>query len=244
LVIYCPISTSFFFLHLGVGITAKWNAVPPSVVCSVGLFSNHFVWLCHVPPFYETTFKLNRSLQQYFLFCEHHHKSWIMSRFRICFISPRFYSQRKRRLWQMPRRLLQRGFWTCRMKRKIDRIITTKSMVLIPLDALSKTWVCCLLRSEIVGSNPAETLISVPYDFCLFAGRGRWLGLITRPDESYRVWCVWVLSWNFWVIKRPCGPLGAVAPWGEGDKINWSYVIKQQAMITCGGRMRISSSLA
>jgi len=28
------------------------------------------------------------------------------------------------------------------------------------------------------------------------SGRGLCVGLITRPEESYRVWCVWVGSWS------------------------------------------------
>jgi len=29
----------------------------------------------------------------------------------------------------------------------------------------------------------------------VLSGRGLCVGLITRPEESYRVWCVWVWSW-------------------------------------------------
>jgi hypothetical protein len=30
----------------------------------------------------------------------------------------------------------------------------------------------------------------------VLSGRGLYFRLITRPEESYRVWCVWVWSWN------------------------------------------------
>jgi hypothetical protein len=30
----------------------------------------------------------------------------------------------------------------------------------------------------------------------VLSGRGLCDGLITRPEESYRVWCVWVWSWT------------------------------------------------
>jgi len=30
---------------------------------------------------------------------------------------------------------------------------------------------------------------------CVLSGRGLCVGLIIRPEESYRVWCVWVWSW-------------------------------------------------
>jgi len=31
---------------------------------------------------------------------------------------------------------------------------------------------------------------------CVLWGRGLFIALITRPEESYRVWCVWVWSWS------------------------------------------------
>jgi hypothetical protein len=31
----------------------------------------------------------------------------------------------------------------------------------------------------------------------VLSGRDFWVGLITRPEESYRVLCVWVWLWNF-----------------------------------------------
>ena len=33
-------------------------------------------------------------------------------------------------------------------------------------------------------------------DCCVLSGRGLCVGLITRPEEPYRVWCVWVWSWS------------------------------------------------
>ena len=37
---------------------------------------------------------------------------------------------------------------------------------------------------------------SVCCECCMLSGRGLCVGLITRPEESYRVWCVWVGSWT------------------------------------------------
>jgi hypothetical protein len=47
---------------------------------------------------------------------------------------------------------------------------------------------------------------------CVLSDGGLWLELITRPEESYRVWCVWVWSSKarWWGVL---GPLGAVQPW-------------------------------
>ena len=59
-----------------------------------------------------------------------------------------------------------------------------------PVAARSKTWVCGLSFAGIVGSNPTggvETCL-------LLSGRGFSDGLITRPEECYRMWRVWVWS--------------------------------------------------
>jgi len=42
---------------------------------------------------------------------------------------------------------------------------------------------------------PPGAWISVPCVCCMLSGRGLCVGLITRPEYSYRVWCVWVQSW-------------------------------------------------
>ena len=44
--------------------------------------------------------------------------------------------------------------------------------------------------AENVGSNPAGALISVSCECCVLPGTGLCVGLITLPEESYRVWCV------------------------------------------------------
>ena len=44
--------------------------------------------------------------------------------------------------------------------------------------------------------TPPGAWKSVCCEFCVFSGRGLCDGLITRPGESYRLWCVWVWSWS------------------------------------------------
>jgi hypothetical protein len=44
---------------------------------------------------------------------------------------------------------------------------------------------------------PPGTWMSVSCECCVFQSRDFGVGLITRPEESYRVWCVWVWSWKF-----------------------------------------------
>jgi hypothetical protein len=54
--------------------------------------------------------------------------------------------------------------------------------------ARSKSWHCGRSLAGIAGSKPAGGMdVSV---CCVLSGRGLCDGPITRPGESYRVWCV------------------------------------------------------
>ena len=67
-----------------------------------------------------------------------------------------------------------------------------------PVATRSKTWVygCSgLLRLWV--RIPPETQISVSWEYFVLSGRGLCVGLITHPEESDRVWCVWMWSWSF-----------------------------------------------
>jgi len=43
---------------------------------------------------------------------------------------------------------------------------------------------------------PPGTWMFVSCECCMLSDRGLCIGMITRPEESYRVWCVWVWSWS------------------------------------------------
>jgi len=61
---------------------------------------------------------------------------------------------------------------------------------------------------------PPVAWMSVCCECCMLSGRGLCIGLITRPEESYRLWCVWVWSWSLdteEALAHSGG--GAVAPW-------------------------------
>ena len=53
----------------------------------------------------------------------------------------------------------------------------------------SKAQVCGRSSAEIVGSNPTGGM-DVCYECYVLSGRGLCDELITRPEESYRLWCV------------------------------------------------------
>jgi hypothetical protein len=53
----------------------------------------------------------------------------------------------------------------------------------------SKAWVCSRSPAGITGSNSAEGMV-VCCKCCVLSGRGLCDGPITRPEESYRLWCI------------------------------------------------------
>ena len=55
--------------------------------------------------------------------------------------------------------------------------------------APSKACVCSRLPAEIVGSNPTGRT-DVCCECCVLSGRGLCDELITRPEETYRLWRV------------------------------------------------------
>jgi hypothetical protein len=67
--------------------------------------------------------------------------------------------------------------------------------------------------------------MSVSCECCMLSDRGLCVGLITRPEESYRVWCVWCV-WS-WSLEKwgGLGPQGAVEPLGEKK---WIIIIIEQ----------------
>jgi hypothetical protein len=66
----------------------------------------------------------------------------------------------------------------------------------IPVATRSKAWVCgCSLAGMWVRILPGAWM-SVSCECCVLSGRGLCDGLITCPEESYRVWCDCVRSRN------------------------------------------------
>jgi len=55
--------------------------------------------------------------------------------------------------------------------------------------AVYKGWVYDRSLAEIVGTNPAGST-DVSCDCCVLSGTGLCVGLVTRPEQSYRLWCV------------------------------------------------------
>ena len=62
----------------------------------------------------------------------------------------------------------------------------------------SEVWVCGRSPAGIASSNPAGRMDISCRGCCVLWGRGLCNGPITRPEESYRVWCVWVWFGNLY----------------------------------------------
>jgi len=60
----------------------------------------------------------------------------------------------------------------------------------IPVAARSKAWVCGRSLDGIALSNFVGRITSVCCECCASSGRGLCDGLVTCPEEPYRVWCV------------------------------------------------------
>ena len=55
--------------------------------------------------------------------------------------------------------------------------------------AVYKAWVCGRSLAGVVGTNPVGGM-DVSCECCVLSGRSLCVWLATRPEKSYRVWCV------------------------------------------------------
>ena len=60
---------------------------------------------------------------------------------------------------------------------------------------------------------PPGAWMSVCFECCVLSGRGLCVGLITRPEESYKLWCFWML-WCSLENEKAQAHWGGVAPRG------------------------------
>jgi hypothetical protein len=93
--------------------------------------------------------------------------------------------------------------------------ITYMYMLPILVAALSKTWFCMQSPVEILGSNPAWAYMSARCECSVLSGSGLYVRLITRPEESYRSWCV-QYGHKASIMRRPwptngCSAMGVKA---------------------------------
>ena len=66
---------------------------------------------------------------------------------------------------------------------------------------------------------PPGAWLSVSCECCVLSGRGLCDDLITLPDESYRVWCVWV--WSRITVRGGHDPEWGRTPRGKKEIFIW-----------------------
>ena len=82
---------------------------------------------------------------------------------------------------------------------------------------------------------PQGTWMSVCVECCVLSSRSLCDGLITRPEKSYRLWCVVVCDLETWRMRRPWPALGRSA---TGRKrrllcpITWSWMAIRNPVVS------------
>ena len=110
----------------------------------------------------------------------------------------------------------------------------------IPVAARSQAWVCGRSLAGITGSNPEGSMdICLLWVLWVLSGIGLCVEPITGPDESYRVWCVYVIC-----EPRKWGGCRAVKK-KKNNKLKWPvtlslvlYGLKFVPHITGGKKIR------
>jgi hypothetical protein len=72
---------------------------------------------------------------------------------------------------------------------------------------------------------PSEAWMSVSRECCVLSGRGPCDGLIIRPEESYRVWCVSECDCKASTMRRPWPTRGCCAMEEKLNKIPASILL-------------------
>jgi hypothetical protein len=94
--------------------------------------------------------------------------------------------------------------WRLLIAKYNDIIYTTvASHSPVPAFARSKAWVCGRSSAEIVGLNPTGGMDSVCCECCVLSGRSLCDKPITRPEKSYRLWCVVMCDLETSKMRKP-----------------------------------------
>jgi len=85
---------------------------------------------------------------------------------------------------------------------------------------------------------PPGTGMSVSYECCVLSGRGLCDGLITRPEESYRLWSVFVCHLETSIMRRPWPTGGLSRPKRTNcvglPNIRWKNIFKKTGFLASG----------
>jgi len=87
------------------------------------------------------------------------------------------------------------------MERETPKFFLIPHKCSTPVPVATRSAAACLLRLRV--RIPPGTCTSVCSNRCVLSGRGLCDELITRPEESYRLWCVAVCDLETSWIRRP-----------------------------------------
>jgi hypothetical protein len=99
-------------------------------------------------------------------------------------------------------------------------IILKFNVAAIPRGLKSRSAAARLLGFRV--GIPLGVWMSISYECCVSSGAGLCDGPISRREDSYRLWCVWVWS-RFSTVRRP-RPARAVEPWNKNAFCIWVFV--------------------
>ena len=118
--------------------------------------------------------------------------------------------------------------------------VTLIAWLTIPVPARSEACVCGRSPAEIVGSNltGVEAWMSFCCKCCVLSARSLCDEPITRPEESYRLWCVVVSDLEVSWMRRPW-PVGGPSRQKKRKKMAWRN--EQQADVTSFLSTRIAT---
>jgi hypothetical protein len=102
----------------------------------------------------------------------------------------------------------------------------------VPVAARSKAWFCGRSPAEMWFRIPPGARVSVYFDCCVLSGRSLCVGLITRPEESYRLWCVVVCDLEISLMRWPW-PTGGCC--GKRKPCKQSRIISVCSKKACRG---------
>jgi hypothetical protein len=81
---------------------------------------------------------------------------------------------------------------------------------------------------------PPRSCMSVGCECCVLSGRGLCDKLITRPEESYRLWCVVVCDLETWWMRKPW-PTGGLLHQKTLKKFKFCTISRRVTMVKNAG---------
>jgi len=113
-----------------------------------------------------------------------------------------------------------------------EQIYVAATLEIIPVAARSKAWVSGGSLQGLRLRIPPGALIYVRCECCVLSGSGLCDGTTNRLEESYRMWCVWMLSWSLDPLAGCC-----TMEWNALDLFSHAHGSKPGVVTGCLHRL-------